>query len=63
MEIVNMQTLNQAQRTQAAQMLTDEIPLGWPTLSDAEEEVNCWLNPGECNALDCKWNGELGAII
>lgn len=39
MEIVNMQTLNQQQRTQAAQMLTDELPLGWATLADALEEV------------------------
>ena len=39
MEIVNMQTLNQEQRTQAAQMLTDEIPLGWSTLADAEAEI------------------------
>jgi len=40
MEIVNMQTLNQTQRTQAAQMLTDELPLGWPTLAEAISEVN-----------------------
>ena len=39
MKIVNMQTLNQVQRTQAAQMLTDELPLGWATLADALEEV------------------------
>ena len=39
MTIVNMQTLNQEQRTQAAQMLTDELPLGWATLADALEEV------------------------
>ena len=39
MEIVNMQKLNQVQRTQAAQMLTDELPLGWATLTDALEEV------------------------
>ena len=39
MEIVNMQTLNQSHRTQAAQMLTDELPLGWATLTDALEEV------------------------
>ena len=39
MEIVNMQTLNQKQRTQAAQMLTDELPLGWAELTDALEEV------------------------
>jgi aminoglycoside 6'-N-acetyltransferase I len=50
MEIVNMQTLTQTQRTQAAQMLTDELPLGWPMLSDAEAEVNKrWC--GEPNAL------------
>ena len=39
MEIVNMQTLNESQRTQAAQMLTDELPLGWETLADALEEI------------------------
>ncbi|MCL2030046.1 MAG: GNAT family N-acetyltransferase [Oscillospiraceae bacterium] len=39
MKIVNMQTLNPTQRTQAAQMLTDELPLGWATLADAFEEV------------------------
>ena len=39
MEIVNMQTLNQTQRTQAAQMLTDELPLGWASLTEALEEV------------------------
>ena len=39
MEIVNMQTLTQPQRMQAAQMLTDELPLGWPALADALEEV------------------------
>ena len=58
MEIVNMRTLHQAQRAQAAQMLTDEIPLGWPTLADAEKEVHCWLNPGECGTPDCKWSGD-----
>jgi aminoglycoside 6'-N-acetyltransferase I len=40
MKIVNMQTLNQQQCTQAAQMLTDELPLGWATLDEALEEVN-----------------------
>jgi len=40
MEIINMQTLNPEQRKQAAQMLTDELPLGWPTFDDAIEEVN-----------------------
>ena len=40
MEIVNMQTLNHTQLTQAAQILTDELPLGWATLADANAEVN-----------------------
>ena len=39
MKIVNMQTLNEAQRIQAAQMLTDELPLGWATLAEAMEEI------------------------
>jgi aminoglycoside 6'-N-acetyltransferase I len=39
MKIINMQTLNPQQRQQAAQMLTDEIPLGWETLEDALEEI------------------------
>ncbi|MDR0292683.1 MAG: GNAT family N-acetyltransferase [Oscillospiraceae bacterium] len=40
MKIVNMKTLDREQLTQAAQMLTDELPLGWPALADAEAEVN-----------------------
>ena len=39
MKIENMQTLTENQRTQAAQMLTDELPLGWATLADAEAEI------------------------
>ncbi|MCL2199371.1 MAG: GNAT family N-acetyltransferase [Defluviitaleaceae bacterium] len=44
MEIVNMDTLNEAQLKQAAQMLTDEIPDGWETLADAMEEIDMLLN-------------------
>ncbi|MCL2300216.1 MAG: GNAT family N-acetyltransferase [Firmicutes bacterium] len=40
MEIVNFSTLSESQRTQAAQMLTDELPDGWPALADAMEEIN-----------------------
>ena len=47
MKIINMQTLNQAQRAQAAQMLTDELPLGWATLADALEEVTDRLDNTE----------------
>ena len=44
MKIVNMNTLSKPQLTQAAQMLTDELPLGWPTLADAADEVDMLLN-------------------
>jgi len=44
MKIVNMNTLSESQLIQAAQMLTDELPLGWSTLADATEEVNTLLN-------------------
>ena len=40
MEIVNMNTLNESRRKQAAQMLSDELPMGWPTLAEAIDEVN-----------------------
>ncbi|MCL2106012.1 MAG: GNAT family N-acetyltransferase [Oscillospiraceae bacterium] len=39
MEIVNFNTLSETQRTQAAQMLTDELPDGWPTLAEAMDEI------------------------
>ena len=39
MKIVKFDILNDSQRTQAAQMLTDEIPEGWATLSHAEKEI------------------------
>jgi len=44
MEIVDISTLNESQRRQAAQMLTDELPMGWPTLVEAIDEVNELLN-------------------
>jgi aminoglycoside 6'-N-acetyltransferase I len=44
MEIVNMNILGEAQLAQAAQMLTDELPLGWSTFDDAMEEVDILLN-------------------
>ena len=39
MNLVDMHTLDGAQLEQAAQMLVDELPLGWPTLADALQEV------------------------
>ena len=35
MKIVNFNALNEIQRTQAAQMLTDELSDGWAALTDA----------------------------
>lgn len=45
MQIINMTQLNQAQITQAAQILTDSIPIGWPTLKDALAEIQERLIP------------------
>ena len=39
-----MRTLNKVQLVQAAQMLADELPIGWPSLQDAIEEVNDLLS-------------------
>ena len=47
MEIVNFSTLSETQRRQAAQMLTDELPEGWPALTDAMDEIEeITGNPG-----------------
>ena len=45
MQIINMTQLNQAQITQAAQILTDSIPIGWPTLKDVLDEIQERLIP------------------
>jgi len=47
MEIINMRTLDEDWRIQAAQMLTDELPLGWATLASALEEVSDRLDSVE----------------
>lgn len=39
MKIATMDTLHEQQLIQAAQMLTDELSLGWPTLAAALGEV------------------------
>jgi aminoglycoside 6'-N-acetyltransferase I len=45
MQIINMTQLNQAQITQAAQILTDNLPIGYPTLRDALNEIQERLIP------------------
>lgn len=45
MRIINMIELNEEQIRQAAQILTDSIPIGWPTLKEALEEIEERLIP------------------
>ncbi len=40
MRIINMNDLNQMQINQAAKILTESLPLGYPTVHDAFEEIN-----------------------
>lgn len=45
MEIINMNESNKPQRMQAAQILADGLPIGWPTLQDAINEIKECLIP------------------
>lgn len=45
MKIINMTQVNEKQILQAAQILTDSIPIGWPTLLDAMDEIKERLIP------------------
>lgn len=45
MQIINMTQVNKTQLIQAAQILTDSIPIGWPTLHDAMDEIKERLIP------------------
>lgn len=45
MEIINMTKLNEKQIIEAAQILTDSIPKGWPTLQHALDEIKELLIP------------------
>lgn len=46
MQIINMTRLNKEQLIQAAQILTESIPIGWPTFKDAMDEIKERLIPG-----------------
>lgn len=46
MNIINMNELNEAQIAEAAQILTDSLPIGWPSLKDALEEIGKLSEPG-----------------
>lgn len=65
MEIINMTQVNKAQLIQAAQILTDSLPIGWPTLQDAMDEIKERLIP-ENTLLAAVENGfviGLGGIL
>ena len=44
MKIIDMRRLDETQLTQASQILTDELPIGWPALKNAQEEIDELLN-------------------
>ena len=46
MHIANMNNLTSLQRRQAAQILTESLPNGWATLSEAVQEIDMLLCPG-----------------
>lgn len=66
MEIVNMTKLNEIQIIQAAQILTDSLPAGWPTLDHALNEIkNLFVQGNIClavieNDVVIGWGGILG---
>ncbi len=45
MQIINMDQVNKIQIIQAAQILTDCLPIGWPTFQDAMDEIKERLIP------------------
>lgn len=45
MYLTNMTQLNETQIVEAAQILTDSLPMGWPTLQQALEEIGERLIP------------------
>ena len=62
MNIINMVQVSKTQIMQAAQILTDSLPIGWPTLQDAIDEIkersitisfSTALDPGKYPARCC----------
>lgn len=60
MQILNMTQLNETQIQQAAQILTDSIPAGWPTLKDAMQEIAELLVPDNTLLAAVEGNEVLG---
>ena len=59
MEIVDIRTLTEAQIIQAAQLLTDELPLGWRTFDEAMREVNNLLCDEEVSLIAALDDGKV----
>ncbi|NLM53283.1 MAG: GNAT family N-acetyltransferase [Firmicutes bacterium] len=68
MKIINMTRLDKTQITQAAQILTDSIPIAWPTLQHALDEIKGLLIPENTllaaveNEIVVGWGGILAPI-
>lgn len=68
MQIINMSQLNKTQILEAAQILTDSLPNGWPTLQDALDEIKERLIPENTllvavqNGIVIGWGGLLAPI-
>lgn len=60
MKIISMTQLDQEQLTQAAQILTDSLPIGWPTLKDALVEVHERLIPANTMLAAVEGDAVLG---
>ena len=69
MKIINMTRLDKTQITQAAQILTDSIPIAWPTLQHALDEIKGLLIPENTllaaveNEIVVGWGGILAPFI
>lgn len=48
MRIINMIELSEAQLNQASEILSRSLPLGWPAISDARQEIAERLIPENC---------------
>lgn len=46
MKLVNIKVLNKSQRLQAAQILTESLSIGYPSLQSALQELNSLRKPG-----------------
>ena len=63
MIIVNLKTLSHDKLMQAAQILTQELPLGWPTLTEAEAEISIrWKDEPSALFLVAMQDGQVAGL-